>query len=976
MFSESTPIVVGTQSNGFAGTKASDNADPKCSHDDGSKPSCDDRKKVDEDLRKDSECKDQEKEVNVNSTNNVNTADNELPFDPNMLALEDVSMFNFSSDDEDDGTVADMNNLDTTIQVSPILTTRIQKYHHLDQVIGDLQSTTQTRKMTKNFEEHRHKGDILLVQIYVDDIIFGLTKKKLCIAFERLMHEKFQMSSMGELTFFLGLQVKQKEDGIFISQDKYVAKILKKFRFTEVKTASTPMETQKPLLKDENGEEVDVHMYRSMIGLLMYLTSSRPDIMFTVRVCARYQVNPKVLHLHVMKRIFRYLKGQPKLGLWYPKDSPFDLVAYTDSDYAEASLDRKSITEGCQFLRCRLISWQCKKQTVVLCSTTMAKTINGEAHIHARVDGKEIVITESSVRRDLQLADEEGIDCLLNFTIFEQLALMGFLQIFLDHQLDGMPTHNRIFSAPSHAKKIFGNMRRSGKGFSGRVTPLFQTMVIQNQSELGEGSLKKDTRIPQHSSPTESVADEAVYKELGNNLVRAATTASSLEAEQGNGGGPRRQETMRNTIAQTRVLDLEQTKTTQKNETGSLKRRVKKLEKRNIFGEDASKHERWINDIDVDKDITLVNDADNEMFDVDDLGGEEVFVAGQNKNVVKEVVNAAQVSTAATTVAITTKEITLAQALEALKTSKPKAKKDCFLRARTELVKGKEKRAGTELVQESTKKQKIYMLVEKKYPLTPPALSMMLEKKLQIDYESGMAYQLCKLIKKQLKKRIVRIKSLLDAVGITVAQVYVNTALINLLTLRNFFSCVKSKKKKLGIRKNYVLWSVKERKKRLAMALDSPFGQQGTTTLVLPKKRSMSSVGDTIVALEFEENLSRPDVTKGTRDIIVGLIFWLMLASLDKTKEGWLHDYTPLGELHQKSNSTDLSKMWTVMMDREMHRYFDIKRRLLEVVTELQTSLNARQEIINKAKINKNAKMVKSVAFFRDQQDKDLKLMN
>ncbi|GJV47642.1 hypothetical protein Tco_1437854 [Tanacetum coccineum] len=115
---------------------------------------------------------------------------------------------------------------------------------------------------------------------------------------------------MGELTFFLGLQVQQKKDGIFISQDKYVVEILKKFGFTEVKTASTPMETQKPLLKDKDGEEVDVHMYRSMIGSLMYLTSSRPDIMFAVCACARYQVNPKVSHLHAMKRIFRSVKKQ------------------------------------------------------------------------------------------------------------------------------------------------------------------------------------------------------------------------------------------------------------------------------------------------------------------------------------------------------------------------------------------------------------------------------------------------------------------------------------------------------------------------------------------------------------------------------------------------------------------------------------------------------------------------------------------
>ncbi|GJZ48113.1 uncharacterized mitochondrial protein-like protein [Tanacetum coccineum] len=233
----------------------------------------------------------------------------------------------------------------------------------------------QRGKIDKTLFIKRSKGDFLLVQVYVDDIIFGSTKKELCIAFEKLMHEKFQMSSMEALTFFLGLQVKKKKDGIFISQDKYVKEILKKFRFTEVKTASTPMETQKPLLKDEDDEEVDVHMYRSMIGSLMYLTSSRPDIMFAVCACARYQVNPKVSHLHAVKRIFRYLKGQPKLGLWYPKDSPFDLVAYTDSDYAGASLDRKSTTGGCQFLGCRLISWQCKKQTVVANSTTEAEYV-------------------------------------------------------------------------------------------------------------------------------------------------------------------------------------------------------------------------------------------------------------------------------------------------------------------------------------------------------------------------------------------------------------------------------------------------------------------------------------------------------------------------------------------------------------------------------------------------------------------------
>ncbi|GJY28237.1 putative ribonuclease H-like domain-containing protein [Tanacetum coccineum] len=193
----------------------------------------------------------------------------------------------------------------------------------------------------------RVKDDILLVQVYVDDIIFGSTRNSLCTDFEQYMHKRFQMSSMGELTFFLGLQVKQKIDGIFISQDKYVGEILKKFSFSCIRTASTPMETNKALAKDEDGEDVDVHLYSSMIGSLMYLTSLRPNIMFSICACSRFQVQPKVSHMFVVKRIFRYLKSRPKLGLWYPKDSPFILEAFSDSDYAGVSLDMKSITGGC-----------------------------------------------------------------------------------------------------------------------------------------------------------------------------------------------------------------------------------------------------------------------------------------------------------------------------------------------------------------------------------------------------------------------------------------------------------------------------------------------------------------------------------------------------------------------------------------------------------------------------------------------------
>ncbi|GJR92796.1 putative ribonuclease H-like domain-containing protein [Tanacetum coccineum] len=434
------PVVAGNQSNSNAGTKNS-----KDSPDAGFKPSGEEEKKDAKDLGNESgnptEGKDndvpsteeprinQDKDDNINSTNNINTASdgnstnnvNAISSTVNVVGIEMMM---------DVGAEADMNNLDAFMHVGPIATTRIHKDHPVEQIIGDLHSAPQTRRMTKNLEEHEPKKVWSLVdlpnkkraigtkwvyrnkkdkrgiviknkarlvaqgytqeegidydevfapvarieairlflayasfkdfvvyqmdvksaflygkieeEVYVcqppgfedpdfpdrvykvenalyglhqapelDDIIFGSTKKSLCTEFEKMMHKKFQMSSIGELTFFLGL---------------------------------TPMETQKPLLKDEDGEEVDVHLYRSMIGSLMYLTSSRPDIMFAVYACARYEVNPKVSHLHAVKRIFRYLKGQPKLGLWYPKDLLFDLVAYTDSDYAGASLDRKSTT--------------------------------------------------------------------------------------------------------------------------------------------------------------------------------------------------------------------------------------------------------------------------------------------------------------------------------------------------------------------------------------------------------------------------------------------------------------------------------------------------------------------------------------------------------------------------------------------------------------------------------------------------------
>nr|GEW45428.1 uncharacterized mitochondrial protein AtMg00810-like [Tanacetum cinerariifolium] len=649
------------------------------------------------------------------------------------------------------------------------------------------------------------------------------------------------------------------------------------------------METQKPLLKDEDEEEVDVHVYRSMIGSLMYLTSSRLDIMFAVCACARYQVNPKVSHLHVVKMIFRYLKCQPKLGLWYPKDSYFDLVAYTGSDYARASLDRKSTTRGCQYLRSRLILWQCKKQNVVANSTTeaeyvaasrkakkdvrlmmdklfemnlelillfwstaMTKTINGESQIHARVDGKEIIITESSVRRDLQLADEDGVDCFPNSTIFENHGLMGTMA----SAIICLATNQKF----NFSKLIFDSMIRnldnaSGKflmyprvrkGFSGIITNLFPSMLVQNP--VGEGSVlptdpqhtpiilessssqpqktqkhrkpkRKNTQVPQPSGSTKHVTDEVVHKEKGDRLVRAATTASSLEVkhDSGNidktqskatpnkasspgttsGGGPSMyQLTIKGSV-------LGEDKDHLSTEIDSLKRRVKKLEKKQRsrthklkrlhkvgltamvdsskdepnLGGDASKQGR-IKAINTDEDITLVNDQDDaddaKMFDVNDLHGEEVFVdkddADKEVNTVGELNVASIATTDSAAATIITEEVTLAKALVELKGSKPKVN-GVFIQDPSESI------TTTTIIssKKSQDKGKGIMVEEPVKPKRKEKIKLDEEATLKLQAEVQVEFE-----EEQRLGRIVKIKSHLQAVGITAAHIDVNTALMEL----------------------------------------------------------------------------------------------------------------------------------------------------------------------------------------------------
>ncbi|GJV86671.1 retrovirus-related pol polyprotein from transposon TNT 1-94 [Tanacetum coccineum] len=222
----------------------------------------------------------------------------------------------------------------------------------------------------------RFDDDILVVQVYVDDIIFGSTHPRYTQLFSDLMKSRFEMSMMGEMTFFLGLQVNQSPRGIFINQSNYVLEILKKYGMEACDPVGTPMEIKDKLDLDQNGSPVDATKYRSMIGALMYLTSSRPDIVHATCLCARYQAKPTEKHLKEVKRIFRYLRGTVNTGLWYTKDSGFELTGFSDADYAGCKDTFKSTSGGAQFLGEKLVSWSSKKQDCTALSTAEAEYVS------------------------------------------------------------------------------------------------------------------------------------------------------------------------------------------------------------------------------------------------------------------------------------------------------------------------------------------------------------------------------------------------------------------------------------------------------------------------------------------------------------------------------------------------------------------------------------------------------------------------
>ncbi|WVZ94220.1 hypothetical protein U9M48_040141 [Paspalum notatum var. saurae] len=218
-------------------------------------------------------------------------------------------------------------------------------------------------------------GDLFICQIYVDDIIFGCTNEKLSHEFGDMMSREFEMSMIGELNFFLGFQIKQVKGGIFIHQEKYCRDLLKKFKMGDCNPISTPTSMNEHLDADMDGKPVDQSTYRSMIGSLLYLTASRPDIMFSVCLCARFQAAPKESHLTAVKRILRYLKHTPNIGLWYPEGAKLELLGYSDSDFAGYRVDRKSTSGGCHLLGRSLVSWSSKKQNRVALSTVEAEYI-------------------------------------------------------------------------------------------------------------------------------------------------------------------------------------------------------------------------------------------------------------------------------------------------------------------------------------------------------------------------------------------------------------------------------------------------------------------------------------------------------------------------------------------------------------------------------------------------------------------------
>nr|GEV79067.1 hypothetical protein [Tanacetum cinerariifolium] len=502
-----------------------------------------------------------------NSINEVNAVDSLVPAvgqistnNTNTFSAAELEDITYSDNEEDVGAEADFTNLETTI-TEELLQFKMQKVW----VLVDLPHGKMAIGTKWVFRNKKDKKGIV-VRNKARLVAQGHTQEE-GIDYEEVFAPVARIKAIRlflAYASFMGFMVYQMD-------------IKSAFLLTDKKSASTPIDTEKALLKDPDGEDVDVHTYRSMIGSLMYLTSSRPNIMFAVCACAHFQVTPKVSHLHAVKRVFRYLKGKPHLGLWYPKDSPFNLMAYSDSDYAGASLDRKSTIGGCQFLGCILISWQCKKKTVVATSSTEVvlssmkslkrmlhvtnilsagyittlqmvlnswlvqikwSLVNDVTRLQALVDKKKVIITEATIRDALRLNDAEGIDCLPNKEIFAELSRMGyekpstkltFYKAFFSQQWKFLiHTILQCMSAKRTSWNKFSSSMASaviclstGKGFSGVDTPLFEGMIVAQQVDESAAEVNVD------DVPTAGVAYEG-YANVNADVVLTAGDGPSI----------------------------------------------------------------------------------------------------------------------------------------------------------------------------------------------------------------------------------------------------------------------------------------------------------------------------------------------------------------------------------------------------------------------------------------------------------------
>ncbi|GJQ99123.1 putative ribonuclease H-like domain-containing protein, partial [Tanacetum coccineum] len=449
-----------------------------------------------------------------------------LPTDPLMPDLKDIAdlqdtgIFSGAYDDEVEGAVADFNNLELNT-VFPDKVYKVEKaLYGLHQAPRAWYETLSTYLLENRFRKRiidktlfikKDKDDILLMQVYVDDIIFGSTKKSLCTWFKGLMYKKFQMSSMGELTFFLGLQVMQRDDGIFISQDKYVAGILKKFDFSSVKTASTPIKSNKALLKDEEAEDVDVHLNRSMIGSLMYLTASRPND----GISDEFGVKTGSCKVNAARQDL-VLMGEKG-------NADFHQIV----DFLNASTISSKSTDWNEF------------------STNIASAVICLAN-NQKFNFSKLIFDEKA-----KVFQEELLHCLHLCWQYKQWRVK-----VQDNPLN--PNQHLLLLHPLMKYKL-----------------LLLHHIPQKTHTPRRAKRVRGTEIPQSSGPPKKVGDEAVYTGEDDRVVRAATTATSLEAEQesgnihktrstatlnepspqgtGSGSGPRCQDTtLGDTDAQTR----------------------------------------------------------------------------------------------------------------------------------------------------------------------------------------------------------------------------------------------------------------------------------------------------------------------------------------------------------------------------------------------------------------------------------------